>query len=78
MAVGGHFISKDIVIGPLKYAEEKSKLKILIERFWGKGGVRGGLVALQLFWSLKKCTRTFHQNEPSLEGQSPLGRYNHP
>ena len=33
-----------------------------------------------IFWSLKKCTRTFHfcSNEPSRKILGPLGRYGHP
>ena len=40
----------------------------------------GGLGAFQLFWSLKKGTRTFNfrQNEPFRNILGPLGRYDHP
>ena len=59
-AVGGHFISKDIVIGHFNYAEQKNYLKILIGRFWEISNMEGGIFALQFSWSLKKGTRIFH------------------
>ena len=50
----GHFISKDMVIGPFNYVEKNSYLKILIGRFWGKSGIGGGQVAVQFFGHLKR------------------------
>ena len=57
-------MSKGIVMGPFNYDEQNGYLEILFLRFWGR---RGGQVALQSFWSLKKGTKTFHfsLNEPS-------------
>ena len=66
-AVEGHFISKDIIIWPFNYAEQKGYLKILIGRFLEKSSVGNGLFAFQSFWSLKKAIEPLISN-----GMSPL------
>ena len=35
-AVGGHFIFKVIVVGPLNYAEQNSYFKIFLGQLWKK------------------------------------------
>jgi hypothetical protein len=55
-------------------------ISIMISDFLKNISVGGGLVALQIFWSLKKGTRTFNflSNEPSRDILRPLDRHDHP
>ena len=48
-------LSKDIVIGPFNYSEKSSYFRIVIERFCGKSALRGSVVVLQFFWSLREA-----------------------
>ena len=54
--MGGHDISKRIVIRPFNYAEPNGYLKIVIGWFGKEGGIGGGLVALKFFGHLKKAS----------------------
>ena len=74
---GGHFISKDIVIGFFNYAEQNSYLKILIGRFLEKAWHGRGPSCPPFFWSFNKSTRSFHYryNEPSSDILGQLCQY---
>ena len=63
---GGFVILKDLISRTFNYVEQNGYLKILIGCVWGKGGVRGGFVALKSLSTIKKGTSplNFQSNEP--------------
>ena len=63
---GGGFILKDIISGLFNYVEQNGYLKILIRCVWGKGGLGGGLIALQSLSTIRKGTSPFNSRSNEL------------
>ena len=80
MAVGGHVISKDIVIWSFNSAKQRCYLKILIGRFWEKKVTKSGPSWPPIFLSFKKGTRisNFPSNVPNPSVLGPMDRLDRP